>query len=75
LSLYLSTNNGGVEVKLHAFLTSPLVGVVDFTLWSPSPRAQSPGYHLIAGWAPEPIYKWRKKFLLLSGIEPRPSNL
>jgi hypothetical protein len=65
---------GGVDVKIHVFLTWTLDGGE----WSASrpgrftPGERAPGIHWIgAGWAPEPIWTtWKgEKCLPLTGLE------
>jgi hypothetical protein len=68
---------GGVDVQIHIFLTSALVG----GKWSTSrpgrftpPPERAPGTHCIGGWVDrraglDDMEKW--KFLTLPGREPR----
>jgi hypothetical protein len=66
----------GVEVQLHALLTSTLGGVE----WSSSrPARFTPGTHSAGGWVISRAYldtvaKRKKKSLHLPVIEPRPSS-
>jgi hypothetical protein len=67
---------GGVDVQIHIFLTSALVGGE----WSASrpgrynPGKRAPGTHWIGGWV-EPkagLNNVNRKFLILSGLDLRP---
>jgi hypothetical protein len=68
---------GGVDVLIHIFLTSALVGGE----WSASrpcrftPGERAPGTHWIGGWVGPRTYLddvEKRKFLTLSGLELRP---
>jgi hypothetical protein len=49
---------GGVDVYIHVFLTSELVG----DEWSAScPGGFTREERVPGGWAPEPVWTWREK--------------
>jgi hypothetical protein len=58
---------GGVDVQIHIFLTSALVG----DEWSASRSGRfTPGTHW--GWAPQPVWTTSRKVLTLPGLELQP---
>jgi hypothetical protein len=73
---YAMKGYGGVDVQIHIFLTSALVGVSGQLHSRPLyPGERAPGNHWIGGWVDPRAdldYVEKRKFLTLPGLELQP---